>query len=94
MVLFSSIVSCSLKSDKIWILFLDLVGNSEADPGKGPGPARYFWTKLSVNSNSNPNPKTVFFKKKIDPDPRSTDTRNYQQVASCSSLKTHFHKLI
>ena len=23
---------------KIWILFLDLVGNSEADPGKGPGP--------------------------------------------------------
>ena len=49
MVLFSSIVSCYLKSDKIWILFLDLVGNSEADPGKGPegaGLSRYVWTKL------------------------------------------------
>ena len=49
MVLFSSIVSCYLKSDKIWILFLDLVGNSEADPGKGPGGgglSRYVWTKL------------------------------------------------
>ena len=49
MVLFSSSVSCYLKSDKIWILFLDQVGNSEADleeePG-GPGPSRYFWSKL------------------------------------------------
>ena len=49
MVLFSSNVSCYLKSDKIWILFLDLVGNFEADleegPG-GPGTPRYFWTKL------------------------------------------------
>ena len=27
------------------------------------------------------------------PTPRFTDTRNYQRVASCSSLKTHFHKL-
>ena len=47
--LFSSTVSYYLKSDKIWILFLDLVGNSEADPGEGPagpGPPRYFWTKL------------------------------------------------
>ena len=49
MVLFSSTVSYYLKSDKIWILFLDLVGNSVADPGEGPGdpgPPRYFWTKL------------------------------------------------
>ena len=38
MVLFSSIVSYYLKSDKIWILFLDLVGNSEPDPGKSPPP--------------------------------------------------------
>ena len=49
MVLFSSTVSYDLKSDKIWILFSDLVGNLEADPGEGPrrpGPPRYFWTKL------------------------------------------------
>ena len=49
MVLFSSNVSYYLKSDKIWMLLLDLVGKSEADleeaPG-GPGPPRYFWTKL------------------------------------------------
>ena len=49
MVLFSSNVSYYLKSDKIWMLLLDLVGNLEADleeaPG-GPGPPRYFWTKL------------------------------------------------
>ena len=53
--------------------------------------------RVSVNPNPNPNPKTAFLKKKIDPDPdpdpSSTDTRNYQRVASCSSLKTHFHKL-
>ena len=49
--------------------------------------------RVSVNPNPNTNPKTAFFKKKIDPDPRSTDTGNYQRVASCSSLKTHFHKL-
>ena len=42
-------VSCYLKSDKIWILCLDLVGNSEADLEEGPwgpGSPRYFWTKL------------------------------------------------
>ena len=47
--LFSSTVSYDLKSDKIWIPFSDLVGNSEADPGTGPGgpgPPRFFWTKL------------------------------------------------
>ena len=37
MVLFSSSVSYYLKSDKIWLLVLDLVGNSEADPGEEPG---------------------------------------------------------
>ena len=34
---------------KNWILFLDFFGNSEADVGEGPGgpgPRRYFWTKL------------------------------------------------
>ena len=34
---------------KNWILFLDFFGNSEADLGEGPGgpgPPRYFWTKL------------------------------------------------
>ena len=36
-VLFSSNVSCYLKSDKIRILFLDLVGNSEADLEEAPG---------------------------------------------------------
>ena len=49
MVLFSSTVSYYLKSDKIWILVLDLVGNSEANPGEGPGgpgAPRYVWTKL------------------------------------------------
>ena len=49
MVLFSSNVSYYLKSDKIWMLFLDLVGKSEADLEEGPGdpgPPRYFWTKL------------------------------------------------
>ena len=49
MVLFSSNVLCYLKSDKIWMLFLDLVGKSEADLEEGPGdpgPPRYFWTKL------------------------------------------------
>ena len=48
-VLFSSNVSCYLKSDKIGILFLDLVGNFETDREEGtgsPGPPRYFWTKL------------------------------------------------
>ena len=47
--LFSFDVSYYLKSDKIWILFLDLFSNSEADLGEGPGgpgPSRYFWTKL------------------------------------------------
>ena len=39
-VLFSSTVSYYLKSDEISILFLDLVGNSEADPGEGPGGPR------------------------------------------------------
>ena len=34
MVLFSSTVSYYLKSDKIWILFLNLVGNS-VDTGSG-----------------------------------------------------------
>ena len=34
--------------------------------------------RVRISVNSNPNPKTVFFKKKIDPDLRSTDTRNYQ----------------
>ena len=48
-VLFSSNVSYYLKSDKIWTLFLGLVGNSEADLEEGaggPGPPRYLWTKL------------------------------------------------
>ena len=48
-VLFSSNVSYYLKSDKIWILFLGLVGNSEADLEEGaggPAPPRYLWTKL------------------------------------------------
>ena len=35
----------------MWILFLDLIGNLEADVEGGggagaPGPSRYFWTKL------------------------------------------------
>ena len=33
--------------------------------------------RVRISVNSTPNPKTVFFKKKIDPDRRSTDTRNY-----------------
>ena len=54
----SSTVSYYLKSDKIWILFLDLVGNLEADPGEGPGeggggPSRYFWTKLRPEVSKN-----------------------------------------
>ena len=36
-VLFSSNVWYYLKSDKIWILFLDLFGNSEVDLEEGPG---------------------------------------------------------
>ena len=36
-VLFSSNVSYYLKSDRIWILLLDLFGNSEADLEEGPG---------------------------------------------------------
>ena len=35
--LFSFDVSYYLKSDKIWILFLDLFGNSKADLEEGPG---------------------------------------------------------
>ena len=49
MVLFSSNVLYYLKRDKIWIQFLDFFGNLEADLGEGPGgpgPPRYFWTKL------------------------------------------------
>ena len=50
--------------------------------------------RVRVNPNPSHNPETAFFKKKDrHPTPRSTDTRNYQRVASCSSLKTHFHKL-
>ena len=40
MVLFSSTVSYYLKSDKIWILFLDLVGNSVATGSGSKGEAR------------------------------------------------------
>ena len=36
-VLFSSNVSYYLKSDKIWMLFLGLVGNLEADLEEAPG---------------------------------------------------------
>ena len=36
-VLFSSNFSYYLKSDKIWILLLDLFGNSETDLEEGPG---------------------------------------------------------
>ena len=36
-VLFSFNVSYYLKSDKIWTLFLDLVGNSEVDLQERPG---------------------------------------------------------
>ena len=41
-VLFSFNVSYYLKSDNIWILFLDLVGNSEVDLQEGPGVGNYF----------------------------------------------------
>ena len=73
-VLFSSNVSYYLKSEKIWMLFLDLVGKSEADleegPG-GPGPHPYFWTKLRPERSKKKFKKASPLSQGLDGRPRS-----------------------